>query len=153
MSLFNQEKKKPKGQRKGLGTPLVVESVCTGLYGPVLTTPSQQLCLQPSHKYYSWNRERLKLTDLLKTNSSPIHFLARISVTHTLWCLCSKSVPTVPYLPSTRYCLSHISCKLTRSCTKKVNPKLKMEHSLSKIYGEEVTGGGPRLGITASAWP
>lgn len=38
-----------------------------------------------------------------------------------------------------------------------------MEYSLSKIYGEEVTGGGggagrgtahtPQMGITASAWP
>lgn len=37
-----------------------------------------------------------------------------------------------------------------------------MEYSLSKIYGEEVTGAGgagrgtahtPQMGITASAWP
>ena len=138
MSLLNQ-KQEPKGQHKGLGTPLVLESVCMVVHGSVLTTPSQQLRLQPSHKYYSWNRERLKLIDILKTDSSLIHFLVWISVMHSHWCLCSESVPIVPYLLSTCYCLSHFSCKLTRSCTKKVNPKLKMERSLSKIYGEEVT--------------
>lgn len=47
LSLLNQ-KKKPKGQYKGFGTPLVLESVCMVRYGSVLTTPSQQLRLQPS---------------------------------------------------------------------------------------------------------